>query len=149
VRLTAFTDYSLRMLIYLAAAPEGRATVPEVARAFGISTHHLVKVAHGLGKHGILTNTRGRGGGLKLALPADRINVGRVVRITEGEARPAECFEPGGSHCLLAGSCNLEGVLREAVVRFYSVLDQYSLADLVTHRQQLAKIMMWHAPVAA
>lgn len=148
MRLTAFTDYSLRMLIYLAAAPEGRATVPEVAKAFHVSTHHLVKVAHGLGRAGFLTNTRGRGGGLKLAVPAAQINVGRVVRITEGEARPAECFEDHPSECVLAGACRLQGVLQEAIERFYGVLDQYSLEDLVANRARIAKIMQWQ-PVAA
>ena len=147
MRLTAFTDYSLRLLIYLAGSPEGRATVPEVAKAFGVSENHLVKVAHTLGLHGILSNTRGRGGGLRLATPARTINVGRVVRLTEGSDIPAECFDVSSNHCVLAGNCRLEGVLREAVERFYEVLDRYTLEDLVTNRKQLAKILQWH-PVA-
>jgi Rrf2 family protein len=93
VRLTKFTDYSLRLLMYLAAAPERRATIAEVARAYAISEHHMVKVVHVLGKEGYLTNTRGRGGGVQLARPAREINVGRVVRATEGADRPAECFD--------------------------------------------------------
>jgi Rrf2 family nitric oxide-sensitive transcriptional repressor len=144
MRLTAFTDYSLRLLIYLAGSPEGRSTVPEVAKAFGISESHLVKVAHMLGRHGILSNTRGRGGGLKLAASARTINVGRVVRLTEGSDIPAECFDVATNHCVLAGNCRLEGVLREAVERFYAVLDRYTLEDLVTNRKQLTKILQWH-----
>jgi Rrf2 family transcriptional regulator, nitric oxide-sensitive transcriptional repressor len=148
MRLTAFTDYGLRMLIYVAAHPEGRTTVPQVAKAFGISQSHLVKVAHALGQHGFLENTRGRGGGLKLAAPAARINVGRVVRMMEGEAKPAECFDVAANHCVLAGACRLEYVLREAVDRFYGVLDLHSLEDLVKNRQQIARIMQW-TPKAA
>src|SRR5437868_1469454 len=105
MKLTTFTDYSLRVLIYLAQAPESRATIAEIARAFSISEHHLVKVVHLLGREGILENTRGRRGGLRLARPAREINVGQVVRMTEGADRPAECFDPATNSCVLAGGC--------------------------------------------
>ena len=130
MRLTAFTDYSLRVLLYVAAAPEGRATIAEIARAYGISENHLVKVAHFLGREGLLANTRGRGGGLRLARAAQTINVGAVVRLAEGDDRPAECFDPGTNTCVLAGGCALHGALREALGSFYATLDGYSLADL-------------------
>ena len=97
MRLTTFTDYSLRVLIYLAAEPRRRATIAEIASSFGISEHHLTKVVHFLGKAGLLTNVRGKGGGLNLARAPHEIGIGDVVRQTEGEAMPAECFgsEPG------------------------------------------------------
>jgi Rrf2 family nitric oxide-sensitive transcriptional repressor len=130
MRLTAFSDYSLRVLIYLAAAPEGRSTVADIARAYDVSEYHLVKVVHQLGRHGFLRNTRGRKGGVQLARPAREINVGDVVRLTEGGDMPAECFDPGTSTCVLAGGCGLQRVLQEAVEKFYAVLGQYSVADL-------------------
>jgi Rrf2 family nitric oxide-sensitive transcriptional repressor len=131
MRLTAFTDYSLRTLIYLATVREGRATIGEVARAFRISENHLVKVAHRLGQIGVLVNTRGRGGGLRLAVAPDAIRVGRVARATEFHDVPAECFEPGTSACVIAPTCALRGALAEAVDAFYEALDRYTVADLV------------------
>jgi Rrf2 family transcriptional regulator, nitric oxide-sensitive transcriptional repressor len=130
MRLTTFTDYSLRVLLYVAAAPGGRATIAEIARAHAISENHLVKVVHFLGKQGLLVNTRGRGGGLRLARAPQSINVGAVVRLAEADARVAECFDRGTNTCLLAGGCSLQRVLREALGSFYATLDRYSLDDL-------------------
>ena len=143
MRLTTFTDYSLRVLIFLAAAPGTRATIAEVAGAFGISEHHLVKVVHLLGKEGILINTRGRGGGLQLARPASAINVGRVVRLTEQADLPAECFDPESNTCALAGVCRMQRVLREAVDGFYGALDRYTLEDLRVTPQKLSAVLHW------
>lgn len=143
MRLTTFTDYSLRVLIFLAAAPGTRATIAEVAGAFGISEHHLVKVVHLLGKEGILINTRGRGGGLQLARPASAINVGRVVRLTEHADLPAECFDPGSNTCALVGVCRMQRVLREAVDGFYGALDKYTLEDLRVTPQKLSAVLHW------
>jgi Rrf2 family nitric oxide-sensitive transcriptional repressor len=143
MKLTAFTDYSLRVLIYLATAPEGRGTIAEVARAFGISENHLVKVVHLLGREGILVNTRGRGGGLSLAKPAEKINVGAVVRLTEGRDCPAECFREDNT-CAIAPVCRLAGVFDEALRGFYRVLDGCTLADLVENRRKLVSILHLH-----
>lgn len=140
MKLTTFTDYSLRVLIYVAAAPEGRATIAEIARAFGISENHLVKVVHLLGREGILVNTRGRGGGLALARPPEEINVGEVVRLAEGEDLPAECFREDG-RCTIAAACRLAGVLDEALKAFYAVLDRHTLADLVHNRKRLVSLL--------
>lgn len=145
MRLTTFTDYSLRVLIHVATAPEGRATIGEIARAWKISEHHLVKVAHLLGKEGLLENTRGRGGGLRLAVPARGINVGRVVRLTEGADLPAECFDREHDQCVLSGVCRLSGVLGRALKAFYGVLDNVTLEDLVTNRRQIVSVL--HGPV--
>jgi Rrf2 family nitric oxide-sensitive transcriptional repressor len=130
MRLSTFTDYSLRVLIYLAAAPEGRATIGEIARAFAISEHHLVKVVHFLGREGLLANTRGRRGGLRLARAPGEINVGAVVRLTEAGDMPAECFDRRTNSCLLAGGCRLQHILGEALGTFYEALGQYTVADL-------------------
>jgi Rrf2 family nitric oxide-sensitive transcriptional repressor len=143
LKLTTFTDYSLRVLIYLASAPEGRATIAGIAQAYGISENHLVKVVHLLGREGILLNTRGRGGGLALARPAREVNVGQVVRLTEGGDAPAECFGDDNT-CAIAPVCRLAGVLDEAFKALYRVLDSYSLADLVENRKRIASILRIH-----
>jgi Rrf2 family transcriptional regulator, nitric oxide-sensitive transcriptional repressor len=138
MKLSGFTDYSLRVLIYLATDPDRRATIAEIATSFGISENHLVKVVHFLGKQGWVTTVRGKGGGLMLALPPEQVNVGRVVRDTEGADLPAECFSPDGGRCVIGPCCRLKGVLAEAVDAFHAVLDGYTLADLSRNRRSLA-----------
>ena len=142
MKLTSFTDYSLRVLIYLAAEPGRRATIAEIAAAFEVSEHHLTKVVHFLGKQGWLANVRGKGGGLGLSVPPQHIVVGAVVRATEGEAVPAECFGEHPDNCSIARICRLRGVLREAVQAFHAVLDRYTLADLVHNRAALATVLL-------
>jgi Rrf2 family nitric oxide-sensitive transcriptional repressor len=121
--------------MYLAASPGKRSTIAEVATAFGISEHHVVKVVHFLGKEGFLENRRGRGGGLQLALAPAAINVGRVVRLAEGGDAPAECFDRESNACVLVKACRLRGVLEEAVANFYASLERYSLEDLRMQRK--------------
>ncbi len=149
MRLTAFTDYSLRVLIYLAAQPAERATIAQIATAFQVSENHLVKVVHFLGKQGWLSNVRGKGGGLELGMPPEAIIVGRVVRATEGGSHVAECFGESDGDCCIAPNCRLRGVLGEAVKGFYAVLDRYTLADLANNRQQLAKVLFIDHPAPA
>jgi Rrf2 family nitric oxide-sensitive transcriptional repressor len=141
MRLTNFTDYSLRVLIYLAADPRKRVTIAEVADAFGISTNHLVKVVHFLGTAGFLENLRGRGGGIRLAVAPANINVARVVMLAEDGDRPAECFDRGRNTCPLTGQCLLQGALAEAVQAFYATLARLSVEDLVQNRRVLAKVL--------
>lgn len=145
MKLTAFTDYSLRVLIYLAAEPSRRATIAEIAGAYDISENHLVKVVHFLGKQGWIETVRGKGGGIHLAMAPDAINVGRVVRDTEGAAVPAECFLPAGGTCAITATCRLKSALAEAVRAFYQVLDHYTLADISKNRQALAKVLQIRA----
>jgi Rrf2 family nitric oxide-sensitive transcriptional repressor len=145
MRLTTFTDYSLRVLIYLAAAePARRATIAEIARAFAISENHLVKVVHFLGKRGWIGTVRGKGGGMVLARPAERISVGEVVRDAEGAALPAQCFAADGGNCLLGSVCRLKGAHDEALKAFYRVLDGYTLADITANREALAEVLETH-----
>ncbi|HEX7891650.1 MAG TPA: Rrf2 family transcriptional regulator [Ramlibacter sp.] len=143
MKLTAFTDYALRVLIYLAAQPGQRATIAQIATAFDVSEHHLVKVVHFLGKQGWLSNVRGKGGGLELGEQPQDIVVGRVVRATEGSAQVAECFGETGGDCRIAPECRLRGVLAEAVAAFHAVLDRYTLSDLVRNRQELARVLFF------
>ncbi len=141
MKLTAFTDYSLRVLIYLAVEPGRRATIGEIAANFKVSEHHLTKVVHFLGRTGWLANVRGHGGGLSLAKAPEAIGIGAVVRETEGEAVLAECFAEEHSDCSIANVCRLRGVLSEANDAFNAVLDRYTLADLVGNHGQLATIL--------
>jgi len=147
MKLTTFTDYSLRVLIYVAVRPQRRATIAEIAASFGISQNHLMKVVQMLAHHGWLATTRGKKGGLALAVPAERIRVGEVVRATEGELVPVECFD---GHCTIAGTCRLRGVIGEAFRALFAVLDSYTLADLVADDGGLARLIFKErSPVAA
>jgi Rrf2 family transcriptional regulator, nitric oxide-sensitive transcriptional repressor len=140
MKLTTFTDYSLRVLIYLAAEPQRRATIAEIAAAFRISEHHLTKVAHFLGRGGWLANVRGHGGGLEPARPAAQIGIGQLVRETEGQDLPASCFGEA-ERCTIAPVCRLRGVFGAAVEAFYGVLDNCTLADLVQNQAALAPLL--------
>jgi Rrf2 family nitric oxide-sensitive transcriptional repressor len=148
MRLTSFTDYSLRVLVFLAVAPGGRGTIAEIAGAYGISENHLMKVAHLLGREGLLVTTRGKGGGLALARRPSTISVGAVVRLTEGAPVPAECFDRERNACVISPLCKLRGVLGDAVKAFYAVLDGYTLEDLVRNRHALAKVLLVESAAA-
>lgn len=141
MRLSTFTDYSLRLLMYLAAEPGRRATIAEVAQAFGISQHHLSKVAHGLGRGGWLANARGKGGGLALASSPSQIEIGSVVRYTERGDLPAGCFAAGADCCPISPGCPLRDLLGEAVEAFYAVLDRSTLADLARQPQLRSQLL--------
>jgi Rrf2 family nitric oxide-sensitive transcriptional repressor len=143
VKLTLFTDLALRLLVYLATEPGRRATIAEVASAFGVSENHLVKVAHALGRTGFLLNVRGRGGGLELAVDAALISVEDVVHAMEGEAEPAACFSEGAPPCTIGRCCRLRGVFGEALGAFYGVLSKYSIADLIRDDQEQLRSILF------
>ena len=149
MRLTTFTDYCLRVLIYLGTDPERRTTIAEIATSFDISESHLTKVVHFLGKQGWVATVRGKGGGMKLGVPARSIVLGEVVRQTEGAPVPTECFGLEQSHCVIADRCRLRGVLGEAVRAFLAVLDRYTLEDLVVNRAALAPVLFVAGPTCA
>ncbi|MEI7535679.1 MAG: Rrf2 family transcriptional regulator [Comamonadaceae bacterium] len=133
MKLTSWTDYSLRVLMYCAAS-QGRAqpvTITEIAQAHQISRSHLTKIVVELSKQGLLATTRGRGGGLRLLKPAKDIALGDVVRQTETDFTMVECFDPAHNDCRLAGHCRLKGVLDQALQSYLKVLDRVTLADLV------------------
>lgn len=149
MKLTSFTDYSLRVLIYLAAQPGRRATISEISQTFEISEHHLTKVAHFLGKQGWIATTRGKGGGLSLARPAREIVIGQVVRDTEGADGPAECFSGEDNACVITRCCQLKGVLSQALEAFHAVLDRFTLADITTHGKALRDVLHFHPSATA
>ncbi len=131
MEVSQFTDYSLRALIRTAlAAPGERTSAREIAEGYGISYNHVVKVVHNLAKLGYLHTSRGRGGGIALARPADEIGVGEVVRDTENLAL-VECLSHGGGACPISPACDLKRVFAEARRAFLEVLDRYTLGDLV------------------
>ncbi|MDO9422793.1 MAG: Rrf2 family transcriptional regulator [Methylobacter sp.] len=130
MQLTQFTDLSLRLLIYLARLPEpGMATIAEIAEYYQISRNHLVKVANSLANQGFITTTRGKGGGIQLARPANTIGVGEIVRKTEVNMNLVECFDAPNNQCRLIRNCFLKATLYEAQRAFMTVLDKYTLAE--------------------
>ena len=140
MQLTAFTDYTLRTLIYLAIEEGRRATIAEIADAYGIAENHLTKVVLQLGQAGDVETLRGRGGGLRLARPAAEISIGAVVRRTEPGLALAPCL--GTGNCVITPACGLRPVLAEALDAFLAVLDRYTLADLVDcSRGGLARLL--------
>ncbi len=137
MQLTRFTDFSLRVLISLAARPDELATVAALAQEHGISRHHLTRVVHQLGVKGYIETMRGKGGGFRLAHAPKEICVGAVVRDMESGFEIAECFQPGQSSCRLMPGCTLKGVLGEAAQAFLATLDRYTLADLLAPAGQV------------
>jgi Rrf2 family nitric oxide-sensitive transcriptional repressor len=132
MQLSLHTDYALRILMALAASEE-QLSVEWIARHYGISRNHLAKVAQGLQNEGLVRTYRGRGGGMRLALPANEINVGDVVRRFESFDSFVSCMG-GGPGCAINGVCGLKPALAGALRAFLDYLDGYSLADLVNER---------------
>lgn len=131
MHLTLHADYSLRVLLYLAARPGGLVSTQEVSEAYGISKNHLVRVVQALGKEGFVEVRPGRTGGITLArLPAE-ISLGQVFRATEPDFHLVECFNKEENTCPIAPACGLKGVLYEAREAFLAVLDKYTLADVM------------------
>jgi len=132
MRLSTFSDYSLRVLMYLGAQPSRLATIAEIAAGHGISESHLMKVVHQLGKGGFIETVRGKGGGIRLALAAKDIGLGDVIRHTESDFTLVECFSDHAS-CRIQGACCLNAILDQAVKALFLVLDGYTLADLLAN----------------
>jgi Rrf2 family transcriptional regulator, nitric oxide-sensitive transcriptional repressor len=146
MRLAVQTDYSLRLLIYLAAKRNERGTVDEVAAAYGISRDHVAKVAHRLGMLGHVVTIRGRGGGLRLGRPPGEINVGMLVRQVEPDLAVVPCLAPVNAPCRIGQCCVLRDAMRRARQAFLAALDDYSMADLARPRAALAEALALDAP---
>ena len=131
MRLTLHTDYALRLLMLLAVEPDRVHTIEEVARRYGISRNHLMKITQTLAQAGFVDSLRGRGGGLRLRGAVESINLGAVVRATEDGFELVECFDRARNNCVVSSACGVRGPLEEALSAFLGVLDRYSLGDLV------------------
>lgn len=140
MRLTQYTDFSLRVLIYLALRPDRRCTIREISEAYGISRNHLMKVVQQLAAEGYVVSTRGVGGGLTLAHAPRDLNIGEVIRAMEPDLGLVECMRPN-NECVITGVCRLTGMLVEARDAFLEVLDDYYLADIIDepHAAKLGK----------
>ncbi len=141
MRLTTFTDYNLRVLIYLGLQEGELATISDIAAAYAISRNHLMKVVHFLGQQGYIQTLRGKSGGIRLARPASQINLGQLVRATEVNTALVECFSPDTSECCIAPACALRGILQRSLRAFYAVLDEYTLADILRNRGTLDSLL--------
>lgn len=137
MRLTVYTDFSLRLLMYLALKPDKLATIGEVATSYGISRTHLMKVAHQLGVMGFVATVRGKGGGLRLARASATITVGEVVRRTEPDLALVPCLAPAKTACPIVPVCVLRHAIEAARAAFLDVLDHCTLDDLVATRAPL------------
>lgn len=147
MRLTRYTDYALRTLIYVGLQEPRQSSIAEIARAYGISESHLTKVVHQLGRLGLIRTIRGRGGGLRLGKPPREIVVGAVVRQTEDDLALVECF--AGGACAITAPCRLRRALGEALAAFLAVLDGYTLADLLAGPEgiEIAALLGVPAPI--
>lgn len=130
MRLTAFTDYGLRMLMRMASTPGRAVSTAELAQEFGLSRHHLTKIMQHLAQGGIVATRRGSGGGAVLARAPDQIRLGEVVRLLEVGNALVTCFAAGGGDCTITGCCRLKGRLRTAEAAFLAELDRSTLADI-------------------
>ena len=144
MQLTYFSDYALRMVLYLAAHPDRVVSVQEVSRAYGVSTHHMVKVARRLIDRRLIATVRGRRGGLRLQVPADRLTIGAIVRLTEPHLDIVECFDADHNTCPIAPACGLKGVFHRARGAFLDVLDEHTIADLLPRAPAL--LALWKRP---
>lgn len=143
MRLTDYTDYSLRTLMYLGMSRDRLVTIQDIADTYSISKSHLMKVVHQLGLAGLVETIRGRSGGLRLKKEPEDINIGDVVCGTEPDFMMVECFNRAHNDCILSPSCELQGVLRKATAAYLEVLKSVTLADLLRNSnslQQLSKI---------
>lgn len=142
MRLSSFSDYSLRVLMYLGVQPDRLATISEIAAVHQISENHLMKVVHQLGRGGYIETVRGKGGGMRLAHAPQDIVLGDVLRQTEGDFTMAECFSDDSS-CRIQAACQLHGVLEQALSAMFLVLDDYTLADLLQKPQEHWRAINW------
>ncbi|MEY5026082.1 MAG: hypothetical protein RLZZ244_1610 [Verrucomicrobiota bacterium] len=141
MQLNLKTDYSLRLLLFAATHSGGVVPVGKVAEVFGISAHHLTKVARSLGDLGLVELVRGRSGGVRLACDPAQVRVGEVVRLIEGSGALVECFDARRNRCVISPVCGLKGALREAQAAFFEVLDRYTLAELTRNQAQLRRLL--------
>lgn len=146
MRLTQFSDYALRTLLFLGVHDDRLVSIAEVARSYRISYNHLAKVAAMLSELGVVESVRGRGGGLRLARDPGEINIGWLVRRTEPDFHLVECFDQATDTCPITPVCMLRQVLQEAQDSFLGLLDRYTLADFLASRaRREAFVQLWRS----
>ncbi|MEZ2901537.1 Rrf2 family transcriptional regulator [Acinetobacter terrestris] len=128
MQLNKFTDYALRLLMYISRPRDTPYTIAEIARDLHVSQNHLVKIVHFMGKQDWIITTRGKGGGIRLNAETLNLNLGQIVRILQGNNQIVECNTPP---CVLRSNCGLKGILDQALEQFYQSLDQYRLVDVL------------------
>ena len=145
MRLTNYTDYSLRVLIYLAMKKDDElSTIKEIADTYHISKNHLMKITHELGLLGYIDTIRGRNGGIRLLMEPKDINIGELILKTEEDFHIVECFhrnEEGANHCIISPACNLKHALHESMLAFINVLKGYTLSDIIENKADLKELL--------
>lgn len=147
MKLTDYTDYSLRALMYAALRADELVTIQEISDAFDIPRNHVMKIVYVLGKAGYLETVRGRGGGIRLGRPASKIIIGDVVRAMEPDFHMVECFDTENNRCVVTDACGLRGLLRSALRAYLDVLDTCTLEQLIGKRRALSRLLSGEAPV--
>jgi Rrf2 family nitric oxide-sensitive transcriptional repressor len=142
MQLTRYTDYALRVLMYVGIHTDRMVTIAEVADVFGMSHNHLMKVVQELSAQGYVKSTRGKNGGIELGRAPEAINIGEVVRHMESNFYVVECLDPERSLCRIIPGCTLKKALQEAVSAFQEVLNRYTLADLLKNRAALNRLLI-------
>ena len=135
MQITRYTDYSLRVLIYLAVNGGRLSTINDIAKSYDISKNHLMKIVQELNAKGYLLAIRGKNGGIKLNLKPADINVGKLVREMENDNKLVECFGEN-NQCVITPACQLKQVFSHALESFFTTLEEYTLADLIKPRQR-------------
>lgn len=136
MKLTRYTDYAVRVIIFLGIHQDGLCSIAEISRQYDISHNNLMKVVQDLARLGYIETLRGRNGGIRLGRPPGEINIGALIRHTEKDCAMVDC-----ENCIIAPACGLPGVLAKATSAFFNVLDNYTLADLIKDRRQLREIV--------
>ena len=141
MRITKFSDYSLRILIYLASKPgDELSTISEISKSFSISVHHVRSVVHKLGQLGYINSIQGKGGGFELASDTNKILIGEVIKQTEKDFYLVECYNPDGQ-CPIVNVCKLQHILSDALEVFFESLNQYTLEDLTSNKRNIMKAL--------
>lgn len=141
MRITRFSDYSLRVLIYL-GAKDAKASIAEISVAFNISKNHLMKAVHNLVKLGYVGSIRGKAGGIFLSRTAKSIKLGDIIQQLEPDMDMAECFNKESGSCTISPVCRLKGIFWEATESFLKTLNQYTLADLIQNKKDLSRLIL-------
>jgi len=149
MRLTSFSDYALRLLIYLAVRPSEVVTIADISNSYDISKNHLMKITNTLSQAGFVETLRGSGGGVRLARNASEITVGEVLRHTEAGSDLVECANRKTNTCVISPACGLKHVLFEALEAFYARLDKVTLADITRNPAELTLIFEKQSAKAA